>query len=94
MTFNHGLSHRFPKYQRIREHPDAPGHPQRTGVGGPSHACRPARADPAVLVTRAAVGEVNLDMGARLNLAAATVPGPAHRRTPTTGSQSGAHSFT
>jgi hypothetical protein len=34
----------------LREHPDAPGCPRRTGVGGPPHARRPTRPDPAVLV--------------------------------------------
>lgn len=36
----------------VREHPDASGHPRRTGVGRRPHARRPARSDPAVLVSR------------------------------------------
>nr|WP_258308898.1 transposase [Streptomyces sp. NWU339] len=36
----------------LREHPDAPGHPRRTGVGRPPHARRPARPDSTILVPR------------------------------------------
>lgn len=47
----------------LREHPDAPGHPRRTGVGGPPHARGPARPDPVVLVPRPALrrGETQHD---------------------------------